>query len=433
MARLLAPLVTAVLAGALALVAAPGAAALSTAPCIPGTSKPVCYVSKGKVTFVADGDTLDVDVQGDGTSRPLRVRMIGINAMEQSVYSRDPRKRRGSCHALEATARLEQLVRRSRGVVRLSSQRAISKTGDRHRRSVAVRLGGRWRDAGQILIEEGHVLWLPGASEWAHNSRYAYGTQKAKAAGLGLFNPRYCGTDSSDAIPLRMWVNWDADGSDGGNANGEWAKIKNDGSTDLPVGGWWFRDSHLRRFVLPAGAVVPAGGTITIFVGSRPAGDTNYATHFYWGLGGRVFENAGGPKGMGDGGYLFDRQGDLRLSMVYPCRYACGDPLKGAIAVTAHPSRPEEVYVRNTSAFPVDLEGYVLDNPPHPYSFGPKTVLGPGETLRLVVMGRPADDTELVKHWGKTKYILNDGGDVVRLRTQTDITIDCYAWGSFSC
>ena len=40
----------------------------------------------GKVVFVDDGDTIDVDLQGDGTSRPVRVRFIGIQAMEQTSY-----------------------------------------------------------------------------------------------------------------------------------------------------------------------------------------------------------------------------------------------------------------------------------------------------------------------------------------------------------
>ena len=431
MARLLVPVAASLVAAVLSLAAAPHADAAWKAPCIAGTAKPMCYFSEGKVTFVADGDTLDVDVSGDGTSRPLRVRMIGINAMEQSAYSHDPQKRSGACHAVEATARLDDLVRGSGGLVRLSSQDRVSRAGHRYRRSVAVRLGGRWRDVGQILVSEGHALWLAGRTEWAHNSRYARGAQYAKAAGLQLWNSQYCGSDSSDATPLEMWVNWDADGSETGNPNGEWAKIKNEGSSDLAIGGWWLRDSFLKRYTFPANAVIPAGGTITLFVGTRPYSDTNTSTHFYWGRGQPVFDNAG-RRGMGDGGYLFDRQGDIRASMVYPCQYGCRDPLRGAIRVSAHPSNPEEVYVRNVSASQVDLEGYVVENFPYVYSFGPRTVLGPGERLRLVVMGRRGD-TQRVKYWGKAKYILNDAGDQVRLRTQTNITIDCYAWRSGSC
>ena len=433
MRRLLPSLVAATLAAALALVTAPRADAYWKGPCVGGTKRPTCYFWQGKVTFVADGDTLDVDVQGDGTSTPRRVRVTGINAMEQSVYSTDPAKRRGACHALEATARLEQLVELGGRVVRLGAQDPGSTSGRRSRRSVAVYLSGAWRDAGQILLDEGHALWLPNRIEWARNSRYNRGAQKAAAARLGLWDPDQCASGPDEATPLKMWVNWDADGTDGvGNLNGEWVKIKNVGSTDLPIAGWWLRDSFLARYTFPSGAVIPAGAVVTLYVGSRPSSDTNTTTHFYWRRASSVFDNVG-PAGMGDGGYLFDTQGDLRISMMYPCRYGCTDPLHGNVRIAARASSPEEVRVRNTSASPVDLEGYVVENRPYVYSFGSNTVLAPGETVRLSPIGSPTRDTRLRKHWGKAKYILNDSGDKVALRTAANVFILCYAWGSASC
>ena len=434
MRRLLPALFAVTFAAAFALVVAPRADAYWKGPCIKGTTKPTCYFWKGKVTFVADGDTISVDVYGDGTSTPIRVRVTGINAMEQTVYSTDPAKRRGECHAVPATARLDQLIKLSGRVVRLGAQNPRSKSGTRYRRSVAVNLNGRWRDAGQILIDEGHALWLANPVEWARNSRYNRGAQKAATAGVRLWDTDYCGAGPSQATPLKMWVNWDADGTDGGdNLNGEWVKIKNEGATDLPIAGWRFRDSFVPRYTFPSGAVIPAGRTITLFVGSRPSSDTNRTTHFYWGRTSRRFENVTEGTGMGDGGYLFDAQGDVRVWMMYPCAYLCTDPLQGKVDITARRSAPEEVDVRNTGTSPLDLEGYVVANLPYIYNFGPNTVLDPGETLRLKVIGSPANDTRLVKYWGKSKYILNDSGDKVRLRTATNIGIDCYAWGSMSC
>ncbi len=152
MRRLCVLVFAAIFAAVFALVASPRADAYVKRPCIAGTSWPTCYVTTGKVTFVADGDTFDVNVYGDGRSTPIRVRMIGINAIEQSVYSRDSAKRRGACHALEATARLQQLMRGSGNFVRLYSQDRVSKAGHRYRRAVSVRINGYWRDAGQILL-----------------------------------------------------------------------------------------------------------------------------------------------------------------------------------------------------------------------------------------------------------------------------------------
>jgi endonuclease YncB( thermonuclease family) len=408
----------------------PSMAEAAKRPCIAGTKGPLCHVWKGRVKLVADGDTLAVDVFGDRTRKPIRVRLTGINAMEQTVYSRDPRRRRGECHALEATARLARLVKGSRHIVRLSSQARDPMAGHRHRRAVAVRVAGHWRDAGQILIDEGHVLWLPNRGEWAHNGRYNLGAQRAAAAGLRLWDTDYCGSGPHQSTPLQMFVNWDADGPD--KPNGEWVRIRNLGSTDLPIGRWWLRDSWVKRFRFPSGSVIPAGGSVTLFVGSRPAGDTNRNTHFYWGRGGRMFEDVR-RHGVGDGGYLFDPQGDLRAWMMYPCAYACSDPLRGSVDVQAHPSSPESVGIENTSSQPVDLDGYVVDNGPYTYSFGPNSVVNPGETMQLMVTGSRAGDTRLEKHWGKSGLILVDSGGWVALRTQTNIRIDCDAWGSRSC
>ncbi len=384
------------------------------------------------MTFVADGDTLDVNVFGDGKSKPIRVRTTGINAMEQTRYSRNPDQRRGFCHSLEATARLEQLINRSNDRVRLSAQHPSSHSGHRKRRSVAVRIGGEWVDTGQILIDEGHALHLANHREWAHNANYSRGAQRAAASDLRLWDDDYCGSGPDQGAQLKMWVNWDADGSDRPRYNGEWAKVKNFGSSDVSVAGWWFRDSHTRLLKLPRGAVIPAGRSLTVFIGPRPAGDNNRQTHFYWREGSAVFDNAG-SRGVGDGGYLFDRQGDLRVWMMYPCRVSCGDSLKGRISVNAHPRTPEKVFLKNTSGASVDLEGYVVDNYPYVYSLGANTVLAAGERLRLNVKGSSRYDTRLVRHWGKPTYILNDGGDRVALRTQSNILIDCYSWGGKRC
>ena len=102
-------LVLLALAGALIL---PAPAALAkSGPCLPdyphGTQ---CKVWNGKVRYVDDGDTLDADVPGDGLGGLLRVRITGIQAMEQTSYR--TAQRAGDCHAVDATNRLEQLVKK---------------------------------------------------------------------------------------------------------------------------------------------------------------------------------------------------------------------------------------------------------------------------------------------------------------------------------
>jgi micrococcal nuclease len=317
--RLTRPLFAAALACALAALPAPPARAQWTGPCIAGNAAPICNFWRGKVKFVDDGDTIDVRLPtSTGKRKTVRVRMTGIQAMEQTVYTSHPRKRRGECHALPATARLEQLVRKGHGTVRLAAQDPQSITGGRLRRSVAVKVGGQWLDVGKVLVAEGHALWLPNPVEYAWNATYNELAQKAALAGVNLWDTEACGAGPSAAASLDFAVQADARGNDFDNINGERVTIQDlDPATPVPLGHWWVRDSALRRYTFPPGTVLQPGGIVTLRVGVG----TNTDTTFYWGQKRPVFEN---PKpdgrGMGDGAYLFDPQGDLRAWMTYPCR-----------------------------------------------------------------------------------------------------------------
>jgi endonuclease YncB( thermonuclease family) len=415
----------AVVALVLALAAPTGAA--PRVPCAPGG--PSCLSWTGKVTFVDDGDTLDVRL--DGSRRVVRVRVAGIQAMELTAYSHDPRKRRGSCNGLRATARLDALVRRAHGRVRLTAIHASSHKRHRLLRSVALRIGGRWQDLGTIMLREGRVLWLPFTDEPAWNERYRVLAQEAALAGRRLWDPRTCGAGPSPDARLRLWVNWDADGNDAADLNGEWIRVRNDGDAPVPVGGWVLRDAALREYRLPDGAAVPGGGALTLFVGSGPSG----GDAFHWGQHEPVFENATyDAVANGDGGFLFDPRGNLRAYSLYPCVVRCSDPLSGALRVDAQPRGDDEsISVTNTSVAAVDLEGYRLEAWPRAYAFPAGTRLAPGETLRIVVGGSPASDTALLKHWDVAGPILSNAGGSARVMTYTDILIACAAWGTGRC
>jgi micrococcal nuclease len=327
LARLVSVLGTTALAGALAVVpAAPAAAA--TAPCLPSGPSPRCQVWTGKVVRVNDGDTLSVDVAGDGTSTPRSIRLIDAQAMEQTVYSSVPAQRRGECHSLAATTRLEQLVKAGGGVVRLTAQQASSSSRNRPLRSVAVKIDGVWRDVGLDLMRHGLVLWQPFGVEWAWNAQYRVAQAQAARARLNLFDPDTCGVGPAQGTPLTVLVNYDAEGADDKNLNGEWVRVQNPSGAALPIAGWWVRDSALRRYTFPAGTVLPARGAIYVHAGSGTA----TATHKYWGQPGPVFDNPTvDDHAYGDGAYLFDPQGDMRGWMQYPCVLSCGAmPARGS-------------------------------------------------------------------------------------------------------
>lgn len=425
--RLAALFAATVVTASLAVAPAAPAAAAGTA-CRPGAGSPTCQVWTGKVAWVADGDTVMVDVYGDGSATPQSIRLIGVQAMEQTVYSPVPGRRRGECHSLAATARVEQLVKAGGGVVRLTAQHASSISRGRPLRSLAVKLGGVWRDIGADLIGRGHALALSFGDEWAWDSVYRSAQAAAAQHRRNMFDPDVCGAGPYQSTGLSVWVNSDADGGDDVNLNGEWIRVGNASGTPVPIGGWWVRDSGLRRYTFPAGAVVPPHGGVFVHVGKGTA----TATHKYWGLPTPIFENAtGSPQALGDGGYLFDPRGDLRAWTQYPCLVACRNPLAGKVELRVQYRNPEEIQVVNTSPAPVDLFGHVLVSQPHVYPITGVTVLGPGEVLRL----RPGTgaSTGQTRYWGRSGTILNDQGDAVSLRTGDESTVACVAWGSGRC
>ncbi|HWS36732.1 MAG TPA: lamin tail domain-containing protein [Actinoplanes sp.] len=269
----------------------------------------------GRVDWVADGDTLRVDLAGDGTRNLVSIRILGIQAMEQQVYSPKPERRKGDCHALAATARLERLVKAGGGQVRLTSLKASSYSEGRPLRSVAVKIGGKWTDVGAELVRGGYALWLPFPGEWTMDERYHAAAKEAAAAGRELYDTDACKPGPAQNSGLTLTVNPDAEGNDAENLNGEWFQVHNPSAADVPVGGWWVRDSGLRRYTFPAGTVIPAGGDVYVHIGSGR--DT--ATHKYWGLSKPVFSNADpAHHSVGDGGYFFDVHGDLRGWEIYP-------------------------------------------------------------------------------------------------------------------
>jgi endonuclease YncB( thermonuclease family) len=394
--------------------------------CVPGQKKPKCQVWTAKVKAVADGDTINLKIKEKGGFSERRdVRLIGVQAMELTEYSRK-KGRAGECHAVEATERLEELILGR--TVRLSSRKVSSEgSGTRRRllRSVAFKQGGNWQDAGSLLLAEGHALWDPHGTEWAWNRTYAKLSQFAARSGDGIWDTDSCGAGPDAALNLK--VKWDAEGQDGRNVNGEFIRITNsDPVNDFPLGGWWTRDSFLRRYTFPAGAVVPAGGSIRLRVGSG----TNNASTFFWRERAPVFENVqGGSHAIGDGAYLFDPDGDLRFWQVYPCAVGCSEPLKGKVKMSAHRTTPEAITVENTSSQLIDLTEYEVESSPYFYEFAPRTILPPGGSIVINVAGKPADDTEFVKNWGFKKFLLADKKDVVTLRNPLGTPVTCAAWG----
>jgi endonuclease YncB( thermonuclease family) len=389
----------------------------------------MCHFWTGKATAVDDGDTITVDIDGDHTSRPFVVRLSTVQAMELSDYR--GKHRRGECHGVEATLRLEQLIKRSGWRVRLAAQDPNSHADKRLSRSVAVKMGGRWQDAGAVLMREGQTLWMPGSVEDAWNATYDRLTQEAHLKGIGMWNPTHCGVGPHQDVPLRAWVNWDPVGVDTEQVANEWVKIQNTSATaTLPLGGWWIRDSFYRRLTFKPGTEIGPGETLTVYTGHG----TDTRTSAYWNLDTPMFQNPGDSHQLGDGAYLFDPQGDLRLGQQYPCLVACSDPLEGAVEITVQPRGLEYLLLRNVSGKTIDLYGYQLLQPGYQLVFQAGSKLGLGEAMRINAAGNPKNDTRLLGFWGINSHpMFSDGGGALRLANFTGMTLACDAWGAGSC
>jgi endonuclease YncB( thermonuclease family) len=376
---------------------------------------------------VNDGDTIDVTLHG----RREHVRFIGVQAAELTRYSVTPSKWRGECHAVASARFVLKMIKRGHYRVRLTSQTQKSDTIGRLERSVAVKIGGRWRDIGAMEMSRGLTLWLHNTNETIWNARYNELGQLAAQRGIGFFDPTACGSGPAQDVPFKVWVMSDPIGDDTQDKNSEYVRIQNLGSHSVSLYGWWLSDAGKKplRYHFPRGTSIAAGDFITV----RTGHGTNGGGTYYRGLDGTQFENSVNGGGAGDGAYLFDPQGDNRAWMIYPCLVACSDPNQGALRVTANAIRgPEYALVKNVSNHPISLFGYEL-RLPGAYGFGPDAALDPGETMQVYVEGDPSNDTRLVKHIGYDHAYLVDRGGTAQVTTFDEIVLGCDSWGDAHC
>ncbi len=375
------------------------------------TALPAAAVtSSGTVSRVSDGDTYVVSLSGTATT----VRMAGIQAMEV-----------GDCHADAATARLRQLI--DGKSVTVSAQSAGSTNRGR-----ALRFTDRSGvDIGETLLDEGLVFAFPSADEPARNDKYLLASRVAAIQGIGVWDDDACGAGPYAGTPLDLVVKWDADGDDGANINGEWARITNGGTGTVSLSGWSLRDSALNIYTFPAGASIPAGDQLYVHIGQG----TNTATRLYWGRTSPIFENE-----IGDGALLIDPHGDIRAHFFYPCVGHCTDPIASSLRISANADAAgddktnpngEWVDVRNVGTETVDLGDYLIESWPYAKELRGSTLVHPGERLRLHVGS--GTDSRLTRYWGKSAGILGNSGDKALLRSFDDRILVCTAWGTVSC
>jgi endonuclease YncB( thermonuclease family) len=418
-----------VLLGGLAVlcVGAPVPAAAGRAPCYPGHEGRPCAFERARVTAVHDGDTVSVR-RASGARR--RVRLLGVQARELRRFSPIPARRAGECHAVEATARLEGLLRRARGRVRMSSQETSVDGRGRLKRWLAVRRGGRWRDVGEMLLARGQVLWMVNDDDVAFNRRYNASQQRAAGARLGLFDSGHCGQGPHEGVPLEVWALSDPPGRE--TADGEWMRVRNRSATEtLRLDGWALGDGAMQRYRFPAGTRLAPGAVVTVQVGRAPERGPGWLS---WGLGEPIFPNGRDTaRDLGDGVFLEDLQGDLRAWMLYPCLVGCVSALGDAIALDVRPRRPERIVLTNRGGTALGLGGQVLQIVDSMLELPDSAQLPAGGSLTVVIDGDPRDDSPQTLHLGLGERRLPDRGGSVTLMSYAHVRAACSAWGSGRC
>lgn len=320
----------------------------------------------GTAGAVTDGDTLAVKItkSNSGYKGTQKVRTIGVQAPEVAHSGK-----KAQCGSAQAKAALQKLAPTGTPI----QLRALAGTsyddysGGRIVRSIyAQDSEGNWFDTARQLVSDGTLLWFPLSDtssrkpEWAHNLEYRVLAEDAAAAKRGLWKANLCGSSPSPTAKLRMWVAYDT----GGGHERAW--IANDGTAPVSIAGWTLRDSALNKYTFPAGATIPARGSVRL---QFSTGTNNPAAGLYYlGRNEAWFTNLPATNNafVGDAAYLMDsagpyETGNLRTWFAYPCNPdSCNDPannpLRGKVRIESirvgpppshEPSKPQAVVAQS--------------------------------------------------------------------------------------
>ncbi len=424
--------------------AAAGAAAASllavTPPAIADDTPPLrrgeSISDRGYAAMVVDGDTLRFSHSRNRTTDNYQVvRLLGVQAPEKFPGA-------SGCEGPAAHEFLREAIE-GRPVVLASATDSRSSIRNRRTRTVYVRMpDGSWIDASALMLAAGFGQWMPKKIEPVHNLQYRKIFDTARAKGLNMWDPQYCGV--GPPANLRLVIQPDPVGVDSRELNDEYVAVVNDGAERVDLSGWVLRDSSLDWLRLPPGTGVDPGSVLTVRSGSGP----NTSSTVYWGRRSPVWANFTTAAGVrtrfgfiGDGAYLLDPEGNVRASKVYPCLGGCSDPASGALVISKVAYDPpgderkkpnsERMRITNRGTTEMSLFGYEIRAGGFGYEFGPYDRLAPGGSLTLRLgTGR---STAAVRHLGLARASLANSGDRVLLRSFDGVRLDCRAWGRKRC
>ncbi len=244
------------------------------------------------VVAVIDGDTIRVN---NAAGNDVRVRLIGINTPEAD-----------ECFGPESTEALELLV----------DGKKITMVGDvadmddfsRLLRYVYLPDG---TFVNEVMARQGFAVANEYPPNVAQSGVLATAQKRAKSEDLGLWADDSCGEPSKATLVI-IQVEYDAQGNDNDNLNGEWVDIENRGGTATDMTGWVLKDeSATRRFNFPNGMVLDVGTEVRVFTGCGVDTVGPSSAELYWCEDGAVWNNDG------DTAFLLDPEGNIHDELSY--------------------------------------------------------------------------------------------------------------------
>lgn len=239
---------------------------------------------RAEARWILDGDSLDIirSEPAEGERERAEVRLLGVNANEGV-----------ECFGNAARDALIERIGRQEVLV-------VEDGFDQYGRVLAF----VWHNDELVnlwLVDNGFAV---ARSSFDHDYEELFDAAEelARVSEVGLWSPSACGAPSDAAVVISM-LNFDAEGRDNENPNGEWIELTNQGSVAVDLSEWVIRDESTRhRFVFESFILAPTA-TVTV----RSGCGTDGPAELFWCAETTIWSNSGDTAFVRDGsGALVD-------------------------------------------------------------------------------------------------------------------------------